>query len=166
MKPLYPKGKEWSYQEREKLKMEMGAWLNTYDWDMWGTMEFDKDLILKDTIRAKRHFATWIKNDIHKPGRTVSYFMAVERFADNIRTHIHFLLNGVGDMQYKQVGQPWWERYHGYAYIEKYDPLLGANHYITKYVTKELCDWDFDIKKSHQKPLFNGGEMYGKKDKS
>jgi hypothetical protein len=155
-------GKVWRYEELERFKHEMGIWVNGFKWDMWGTGEFDKDLVLRDTIRAKMHFRKWI-SDLYRPRRTISYFMAVERFSDNIRTHIHFLLNGVGDMRYEEVGQPWWKRFHGYLYIRKYDPDLGANHYITKYVTKELCDWDFDIKKNHQEPLFKAGDVYGKK---
>ena len=30
--------------------------------------------------------------------------------------------------------------------VEKYDQGKGANYYLTKYVTKELCDWGIKIK--------------------
>jgi len=145
-------------RDGEAFKREAGAWLNGWDWDMWGTVEFNREWVVSDTINAKRYFRRWIE-DLHSPGSTISYFMAVERFKDNVRTHIHFLLKGVGDRRYAEVGAPWWDRYKGYAWITKYDPLLGANHYITKYITKTLCDWDFDLKKVHQLTLFKAVEI-------
>jgi hypothetical protein len=30
----------------------------------------------------------------------------------------------------------------GYARVVPYDPKLGAAHYVSKYVTKDLCEWE------------------------
>jgi hypothetical protein len=74
----------------------------------------------------------------------IEYFLAVERFRHGDFTHIHVLLNGLDGLTYRQVGEPWFNRF-GRVQIEGYDPTKGANYYLTKYVLKECCDWDVKI---------------------
>jgi len=56
--------------------------------------------------------------------------------------HVHGLVKGLDDTRFKPVSQRMWERY-GFNRILEYDPNLGATHYITKYVVKELGDVRF-----------------------
>jgi hypothetical protein len=138
--------------------------LEPYDFHWWGTLEFSPKKPLKDPIRAKGYVTQYIKNNFDLPDRMwPSYFMSVEHFKSNFFTHVHFMLAGVCEglsekEAGKAIGGPWWEKYHGYCYLQKFNPAMGAAGYIAKYVTKELCDWDIRLKSEHRKDylLFNG----------
>ncbi len=131
-----------------KLRHEMADWLNHFDWDIWMTGTFLPDQSYRDTIKTKKAFNRYIefmskKYDKHG----IEYFMAVERFKSGDFTHIHALLNGLDGLSYKQIGGAW-RHFYGRERIEKYNPKKGANFYLTKYITNELCDWDFRINKT------------------
>lgn len=128
------------------VRDELSGWLQGFPWDFWFTGTFRSEMNVKDTFRAKKYFNSFIK-DIERTGvPIVDYFMAVERFKDGEFTHVHALLNKVRSLRYLDVWEKWFKRY-GRALVEGYDPKLGAAHYLTKYVVKELCDWDLRIMK-------------------
>jgi len=131
--PLVPKSIE-----------SMGDWLSTFQWDWWATFTFRFEV--PDAIKAKLYFARFQKQLVKKIHHGFYYFLAVERFKSGLSTHLHCLLSNIDDVAYVTVGQAWFKRY-GYAKIEKYDPGLGAAHYLTKYVTKEICDWDVSLRR-------------------
>jgi hypothetical protein len=56
--------------------------------------------------------------------------------------HIHGLVKGLASTRYSQVSEIMWQRY-GFNRILDYKPELGATHYITKYVVKDLGDVRF-----------------------
>jgi hypothetical protein len=56
--------------------------------------------------------------------------------------HIHGLVKGLDSVHYKQASEMLWSRY-GFNRILEYKPELGATHYITKYVVKDLGDVRF-----------------------
>ena len=56
--------------------------------------------------------------------------------------HVHGLVKGLEDTRFKEVSAFMWERY-GFNRILEYRPELGATHYITKYVVKDLGDVRF-----------------------
>jgi hypothetical protein len=145
----------------DRLHQEFGKWLQSYDWDVWGTAEFDPQKPLRDALRARGYVEKYIKNNLCRPRLPLSYFLAVERFSHSMNTHVHFLLAGVLGLTYEEMGAPWWKKYHGYFYVEKYEPNLGAGFYLTKYVTKDLCDWNVSLKDEHLKEysLFYGIEV-------
>jgi len=126
------------------IRMACADWLNTYNWDWWATLGFR--FMVVDTINAKRYFLRFVKSlglvDL-------SYFLVVENFRFNHGVHLHCLLSGVLHLRYKDVGQLWFSKY-GYAHIQGYQKGRGANHYLTKYVTKASCDWDVHISNSKQ----------------
>jgi hypothetical protein len=49
-------------------------------------------------------------------------------------------------MTYRQIGESW-RGLFGREKVETYEKDKGANFYLTKYVTKDLCDWDLKIDK-------------------
>jgi hypothetical protein len=110
---------------------------------MTGT--FRPEQSYRDTIKTKRAFMRFI-GEVRKTYRKfdIEYFMAVERFAHGDFTHIHALINGVGGLTYCQIGEIWFNRF-GRVQVEGYDPGKGANYYLTKYVVKDVCDWDLSI---------------------
>jgi hypothetical protein len=113
---------------------------------MTGTFLPDKSY--RDTIKAKRAYERWIAYigklyGLHK----IEYFLAVERFHDGYFLHTHSLVNGLDGLTYRQIGESWRTLY-GREKIEGYQKDKGANFYLTKYVTKDLCDWDLKIDKT------------------
>jgi hypothetical protein len=141
----------------EKLKDGFIELLEPYEFHWWGTLEFDPKKPMKDAMRAKKYFTNYVKSNLNLPGQAwPSYFMSVEHFKDNYFTHIHFMLAGLcqelsANEAGKIIGAPWWEKYHGYCYLEKFNPKMGAAGYVAKYVTKALCDWDVNLKPEHRK---------------
>lgn len=141
----------------EKIRESFVEWLEPYDWQWWGTLEFDPKKPLTDAMRAKGYFKRYVKATMDlSSGIWPSYFMAVERFKGSFFTHIHFMLSGIcKDMSEKEagkiIGAPWWEKYHGYCYLQKFNQEMGAAGYLAKYVTKHLCDWDIRLRREHRK---------------
>lgn len=125
----------------------MAVWVNGYSWTIWLTGTFRPEMRYRDTINTKRAFVRYINFLSEKYGKhSIQYFMAVERFKSGFDTHVHALLMGVDGLRYREIGEAWRGMY-GREQVEGYDKKLGADYYITKYVTKSLCDWDFLIKK-------------------
>lgn len=136
----------------------MAEWIGGHEWDVWLTGTFQPDKSYKDTINTKRAFGRFINDLQVKYNKDVGYFMAVERFKDGQFTHVHAVLSCTGDLRYKQIGETWRERY-GRESVERYEKGRGANYYVTKYISKELCDWDFKFIRSLTIPGL-GSEIY------
>lgn len=125
--------------------------MNQYDWQFWFTGTFKPDKSYRDTIKTKRAWERWIGkigHDFEK--HNIEYFLAIERFKSGDFTHCHGLVNGLDGLTYRQIGESWRALY-GREKVERYEVDKGANFYLTKYVTKDLCDWDLKIdkRKSH-----------------
>jgi hypothetical protein len=125
----------------------MAGWIQKRDWQLWFTGTFRPERRIRDTINAKLAFYRWLaKLNEDYQVKHVEYFIAVERFKSGYDTHIHAVLNGLAHLPYKTIGGSWRGLY-GREQIEKYRQELGADYYLTKYITKDICDWDFNFKK-------------------
>lgn len=142
------------------LRDSMAEWIDQKGpWEIWMTGTFDPEKSYKDTIRTKVAFGRFIGDLRKKYGLySVEYFMAVERFHHGEFTHIHAVLRGLENLRYRQIGETWRERHNGIEQVEKYNQGKGANHYLTKYVTKELCDWGFNFR-PEEKNLYLFGKI-------
>jgi len=130
----------------------MADWVGKYDWQFWFTGTFPEERSYRDTIKTKKAFTRFVGDLRKNYGKNdIEYFMAVERFKSGDFTHVHALLNGLDGMTFQQIGETWRDRNLGREHIETYVKDKGANFYLTKYITKELCDWDLHIdkRKSH-----------------
>lgn len=137
-----------------KMRNSMADWVDQFDWQMWCTGTFKPDQSYRDTIKTKKAFTRFVGDLTDKYNKTdIEYFLAVERFKSGDFTHCHFLINGVDGLTYRQVGETWFDRF-GRVKIEGYQKDKGANFYLTKYVTKSLCDWDLRINKRKSHKLF------------
>jgi len=67
---------------------------------------------------------------------------AFELQVDRGVPHIHALVGGLDSVRWRPAADWLWKRY-GFNRILEYDPELGASHYISKYVAKELGDFAF-----------------------
>lgn len=140
--------------QNQKVRDEMAEFAGKYPWNMWMTGTFKPDQSYRDTIKTKRAFNRFLGDLSKKFGKHgIEYFLAVERFKHGDFTHIHALLNGVDGLTYRQVGEPWFQRF-GRVQVEGYDPTKGANYYLTKYIVSEVCDWDLRIDLTKSKTLF------------
>lgn len=141
-------GIELRYEKIILIRNALSEWVGGYEWEYWFTGTFKPSQARKDTINTKIAFKTFLQklsdeNDI----KQINYFMAVERFKSGYDTHVHALLSGIGYLPYKTIGQTWRSLY-GRETVEGYERDKGANYYLTKYVTKELCDWDLKISRN------------------
>lgn len=142
--------------QAQLLRGSLATWMNKFEWEFWMTGTFLPDQSYRDTIKTKRAFERFIADLRKNFGKnSIEYFMAVERFRSGDFTHVHALLNGLQGLTYREIGETWRKRF-GREQIEGYDPLKGANYYLTKYVTKEICDWGLLIdQKKTGKIIYN-----------
>ena len=139
-------------KQNNLMREKLAVWVDQFDWQFWFTGTFPEEKSYRDTIKTKKAFFRFI-GDLRKGfgKKEIEYFMAVERFKHVDFTHVHALLNGLDGMTYKQIGETWHNRHLGREQVKIYEKGKGANFYLTKYVTKDLCDWDLHIdkRKSH-----------------
>lgn len=133
----------------------MADWVNQFEWDIWFTGTFKPDQAYRDTIKTKKAFTRFI-GDLtdHFNITDIEYFLAIERFYSSDDCHCHALLNGLKGLSYRLIGETWRERF-GREKVEGYQKEKGAHFYLTKYITKELCDWDLRINKINSYNLFH-----------
>jgi len=119
------------------VRSEMGEWLSTFPWDWWCTLTFRNEYSPDAATRAFLRLTDWLRKD--SPG--VGYFVGHEvgRLG---RLHLHALIGGLEPYVQRTAAAKRWDRRHGHARIFPYDPDRGASHYIAKYVSKELAEWD------------------------
>lgn len=129
----------------------MGTWLQELvPWDVYATGTWSKPVTQNGVLYGSRRYLDTVEKFAGVP---VYAFTGVEKGSRGSLLHAHFLIGNVGHLktycgQRLAAGEwgktccllhawPW-----GYARVVIYDPKLGAAHYVSKYVTKELCEWD------------------------
>ena len=109
----------------------------------------------KDPFTAKKRFFKYIeKVRIEYALPNIDHFLAIEPHKTGLY-HCHALLNGLAGVPDDALWELWFNKY-GRNTVEIYDPKLGAHHYLTKYIVKDVCDWDIKVRKSSQLNLFEG----------
>jgi hypothetical protein len=129
------------------LKASMSEWLQLFNWQVWATLTFRSEIETKDTFTALRRFERFINKLQEKFKVNLKYVAFVERFHNSDMCHLHVLIKGfnIYDELYKDVWKVWFDRY-GRSKFEIYDVSKGAEYYVTKYVTKDICDWRIKLK--------------------
>jgi hypothetical protein len=140
-------------RRKAHLLNEYGAWLSDLDeWDAWFTFTW------RDRVTTRSNSGRYAMNDrldnISLPAvrramirwsrevQPASIFWATESGSINQRNHVHGLIKF--DNRSDTAGA--WKlayRWFGRSEIDPYDPLLGAGHYVGKYVSKGLTDHDY-----------------------
>ena len=120
-----------NYQD---LSRNFYEWLNRWNWDWWATWTFRWDIRPYSAKKCLCAFLKGIEKDYYS-------FMAMEwhRYRDSV--HIHSLVGNVADIRRLTVMDTWAKKY-GWARIYPYDRTKGAGYYLTKYLVKELADYD------------------------
>ena len=121
-----------------RARKALGEWLSLPEWGWYVTQTFRADYV--SPKEADRHYYAWL-NTL----RTVAepFYFRVTEYQDRGTLHFHSLIGGVGDTR-RLLFKDFWEL-HGYARVEKYDPVRGAASYVAKYLTKS----EGDIRFSH-----------------
>jgi hypothetical protein len=147
------------------LKEVMGTWLGQLaPWDVFATWTFDRVVQLNGAVFWAKKQLRWIEG---VAGQPIYAFYTVERGTNGGLLHLHALVGNVGHLKTfcgQRLKPGTWRQscclVHGwpcgYARVFSYDPQLGAKHYVAKYVTKRLCEWEligFPAKPQRSLPL-------------
>jgi hypothetical protein len=135
----------------DELKEIMGTWLGDLaPWDAFATWTFNRIVTAVGAMFWAKHHIKWME----KAAQQRLYgFVAAERGGNGGLIHLHALIGNVKHMQFycgeklspgngsqKCCLTHAWPC--GYANVFPYDPTLGAKYYVSKYVTKDLAEWD------------------------
>lgn len=122
----------------KELVQSLGDWVNEYHWDAFWTLTFEKNYGEQTVIRRVSRWAD--KHTISEPG-TMSwlFFLEMSGFGE---LHAHGLTRHEGSSR-KLMWDRWFKN-NGRARSLAYDPKLGANYYIAKYLTKKQLSWIID----------------------
>lgn len=136
---------------QESLKAAMGEWLGGLaPWDVFSTWTFSRLVQVPGAMYWARRHLGWLEKTAKQP---IYAFVGVERGQTGGLLHLHALVGNVGHLK-AYCGVPlrpgeWghncclvhaWPA--GYARVLQYDPQLGAAHYVSKYITKHLAEWE------------------------
>ncbi len=149
-------------KQKTEIKETMGAWLGELaPWDAFATWTFSRIVTANGAMHWARRHIDWLEQAAAQP---VYGFVAAERGGNGGLIHLHALIGNVKHMQFfcgekmpptsapGKAGANKSARLHkcclthawpcGYARVFPYNPALGARHYVSKYVTKDLAEWD------------------------
>ncbi len=139
------------------LAAAWGEYLAPYAWDHWLTLTFapPRPPHLGGAVRlgparpgperpgpppdfAHREFSRFVRRVERRGGEPVWWFRGDELGERLGRLHLHAFLGGTGGLLEASLGREWRA---GFSLVKRYDPALGAAHYVRKYVTKGLADY-------------------------
>ena len=140
------------------LAAAWGEYLAPYDWDHWATLTFRPYRRPQPRGGARpgpgrprpprpgpppdyahREFSRFVHRLECRGGGPVWWFRGDELGERLGRLHLHAFLGGTGRLLDETLGREWRA---GFSLVKRYDPTLGAAHYLTKYATKGLADYD------------------------
>lgn len=118
---------------------EVGTWLDSLsDWQYWATFTYRYSPSLPAIRRSMGWFASEISPNL--------MFWGSESGACTGRNHVHALLSlDEGANPSPKQAREIWEvafRRFGRSHVDIFNPRLGAAHYVGKYVSKTMSDWD------------------------
>ena len=125
-----------SAQHRTRGRQAWGDWLEGLPWDHYTTLTFG---INTGPDFARRAFGRWVRRLEQEAGLPLLWFVGFEDGRLLGRLHLHALVGNTREMSTAYMAKLWTP---GWSRIVPYLPTLGAAHYVTKYVTKELLDYD------------------------
>ena len=123
------------YTKVNPLRLAWANLLNRYEFTWFVTLTFRQDIPPSYTAvnRAKK----WLTTIKKQEKREIGYFMCLEWTKLQNRPHIHLLLGGLEGIRRDKWWLTWYTRY-GAARILPYRKELGASHYLTKYIVKDI----------------------------
>jgi hypothetical protein len=150
------------------VKEIMGTWLGKLvPWDAFASWTFSRPVSEQGAMYVARRHLRWVEK---RAGVPVYAWLGTERGDSGGLVHLHGLIGNVAHLTFycrkllppDRWGLPCcllhaWPA--GYARVLRYDPALGARHYVSKYVVKRLAEWElFGFPAIPQLALAQGGE--------
>lgn len=121
------------------LKEAWAEFIEEYTWEWWVSLTF-RDKV--STKTANRKWNKWLKALEKELEDQVGYFRVTELQRPRNCLHFHALmLNLKGARRLTWMDR--WDLIAGYARIFPYEKSKGANHYLCKYVTKQIAEHKF-----------------------
>ena len=135
----------------DELKAAMGTWLGELaPWDVFSTWTFSRIVREQGAMYWARRHLSYLEKTAEQP---IYAFVGAERGGNGGLIHVHALVGNVAHLK-TYCGQrfapgTWGHtccQLHawpcGIARVRPYDPALGASHYVAKYISKELAEWE------------------------
>lgn len=125
----------------QRIKQAWGQHLGRYPWDHFLTLTFRRESVADF---ARRSWLSYVRRLELAAGMPLVWFYGTE-YGSLGRLHIHALTLNTGSLPIRILHREWWQDPplpRGLTKIAVYSPLLGAAHYVSKYVTKDLADYD------------------------
>jgi len=123
----------------KSLRDTWAEWLNEYAWDWWCTFTFRDNVTAKT---ANKKWYKWLRIAENELNEALGYFRVTE--TQKARQVLHFPALMLNVKQLRRLTyMDHWNRIAGYARIYAYQKTQGAEHYLTKYISKELSDYKF-----------------------
>jgi hypothetical protein len=140
----------------QKSQQVLGEWLNEFDWMYWCTFTTKNTMTLQSARRMAQGMDKYLSGAYHW-----KMFWCAEPFDIKEGHHLHALIQ-MSDVHAFEKIKGTWQAVSGAKWIEEgkkenrcqiqmYDKKLGAGHYVSKYITKELADYDFYDKRTYTK---------------
>ena len=136
---------------RQEINEAMGKWLGDLaPWDVFSTWTFSRPVNVQGAMYMARRHLRWVERAAGVP----TYgFVGVEKGERGGLLHLHALMGNVARLKPycgTRLAPGTWGRecclVHGWpcgiARVLPYDPKLGASYYVSKYVTKQLAEWE------------------------
>lgn len=135
-------GAERTVSPAQQLKRALGRHLGTYPWDHFLTLTFRRESVADFAIRSWNGYVTRLELAAGSP---LVWFYGTE-YGKLGRLHIHALTLNTGVLPIARLHREWFQAEgtgaRGRTRVLPYDPRLGAAHYVSKYVTKDLAEYD------------------------
>jgi len=129
----------------------MGEWLGDLaPWDVFSTWTFSRPVHVHGAMYWARRHLRYLEKKAQQP---VYAFLGAETGERGGLLHVHALVGNVAHLKGwcgERLEPGKWGRtccmLHswpaGIARVFPYDPKLGAAHYVSKYITKRLAEWE------------------------
>ena len=125
----------------DPFRVEFVNWVDSLkEWEWYFTGTFKYECGMEPAKRAFKRFVRYEMND------GVSYLYVCESNRGRGGYHLHALFADCQWMRRKIIWKAWFKRY-GRNQILPVDRSrgFGVEFYLSKYLTKELADWDIHI---------------------
>lgn len=121
---------------RHPLHEALGSFLEGYQWSHFHTLTFRQ---ASGEEYARREWQRYLRQLQLTAGVPLQWFYGIEHGERFGRVHVHALTGNTERMPRSVMAEHWRA---GFSRILDYQPGRGASHYLAKYVTKEMSEWD------------------------
>lgn len=121
---------------RHPLHEALGTFLERYQWSHFHTLTFRQ---ASGEEYARREWLYYLRQLQSSAGVPLQWFYGIEHGERFGRVHVHALTGNTERLPRSLLAEHWRA---GFSRILDYEPGRGASHYLAKYVTKEMSEWD------------------------